>query len=335
SFSASSITKEKSSYNIKTPRLIGDTDYNVSVKPASGNSDNKYNILNPNIYNTTTKIRTKLELISGTGNVNHTIGYVKDVPFKHVVTYKLTNADNDKPLVSQPVDILGKNHERYVPARRVWDPKARQYIMEPAHVEVTPYYLNSTNDGIITVTYSDYGDFSLKTEYKGDNDSLPTDSGGNYVIIKKIVGEGKQVIIHSAGYGGWGTPSHWTTDNNGFNFSRDPNWLLAFTGETTLKFYDIDGNKISSKTYTITSGEGNTHINIPAEASTMDITCGIKDGGDHTTRKGIEAGKAAINYDGTAGGSLSTRNCHVITDTWDSDYIILFYGFDYDYSGYW
>ncbi|MDR3222258.1 MAG: hypothetical protein LBT66_00790, partial [Methanobrevibacter sp.] len=39
SFSASSITKEKSSYNIKTPRLIGDTDYNVSVKPASGNSD--------------------------------------------------------------------------------------------------------------------------------------------------------------------------------------------------------------------------------------------------------------------------------------------------------
>ncbi|MDR3222899.1 MAG: hypothetical protein LBT66_04065 [Methanobrevibacter sp.] len=60
----------------------------------------------------------------------------------------------------------------------------------------------------------------------------------------------------------------------------------------------------------------------------MDITCGIKSGGDHTTKKGIEAGKVAINYDGTAGKAISTRNCHVITDTWNSGYIKLYYGFD-------
>ncbi|MDR3222898.1 MAG: hypothetical protein LBT66_04060 [Methanobrevibacter sp.] len=60
--------------------------------------------------------------------------------------------DTGKPLVSQPVNILGKNQIIHIPERKVWDQNTKQWITNPTHVETTPYYLNSTNDGIITVT---------------------------------------------------------------------------------------------------------------------------------------------------------------------------------------
>jgi hypothetical protein len=57
----------------------------------------------------------------------------------------------------------------------------------------------------------------------------------------------------------------------------------------------------------------------------MSITAGVESS-DHTS-KTVEAGPDAINYDGTVAGKMSTRNCHVKTDTWDSGYIKLYNGF--------
>ncbi|MDR3222999.1 MAG: hypothetical protein LBT66_04585, partial [Methanobrevibacter sp.] len=233
------------------------------------------------------KITPKFEIISGTGNSNGRVGYAKDVGFNHVVSYKLTNADNNKPLVNELVTFKGG----------------------------TQSYRTNTK-GIIDVGYNSFGDYNLAASFAGDDYVTPTNIGQKTLSIKKIAGNGKQIITHVASWGSAFKASHWTS-SNGFSFKDDNNWILAFIAETTLKFYDIDGKKIGSDNhFTQTSGSDIKYVNVPANAATMSITCGAQDSGDHTTKSGLEAGKGAINYDGTVAGKWSTKNCHVKTDTW-------------------
>jgi hypothetical protein len=325
SFNAYSNTKKESSYNIKTPSLVDDKNYTVSVKLASGYSSDTYQIRNSKTSNVTTKIRPKLELISGGGNSKHNVGYAKDEPFNHIVTYKLTNADTGEPLVKNSVNIVGKDYIRHVPARRVWDPKARQYVMEPAHIETTPYFANTDNNGIITVVYNDFGSYNLNLIYDGDDDSIPAISLNPRLNIIKTAGKDKQLITHTANSGAAGSPNKWISPN-GFDFTKDNAWQLAYVAYVRVTFWDIDHNYISKTIFTRKVGQGLKYVDVPSNAATMDFFVGV-DGLFHeqTGINGIEAGPGALNFDGLIGAG--NRNCHVKTDTWDSTYFKLVNGF--------
>ncbi|MDR3292328.1 MAG: hypothetical protein LBT10_09310 [Methanobrevibacter sp.] len=282
-------------YNIDAPALIGDTNYTVSVKIAP-ESDSTYRIISPKDGNVTTKIRPVLTILNGTNNV----GYDKTAPFNHVVSYKLTNDRNGAPIASRSISFQSD-----IPAA------------------------TTDNNGIVNANYTAFGTYNLAANFNAaDNDIVTTKTiDSPNLTIYKIAGADKQIIVHTVSSGSVFKASHWNSPN-GFNFSDDKNWALAFEAETRIKFYDVDKNQIGSdEHFTLLSGSSDRYINVPYNAYTMDIECGAKSSGDHTTKTGIEAGPGAINYDGTVGGAASTKNCHVQTDTWDSGYIKLHNGF--------
>ncbi|MDR3223006.1 MAG: hypothetical protein LBT66_04620 [Methanobrevibacter sp.] len=283
-------------YNVITPRLRGDTNYTVTVKAAI----DTYNVNNSNVNNIITKIRPKF-IVSNTGNSNGNIGFAKDVAFNNYVTYKLVNENDNIPLANQSVKFVGliTTHTNY---SWYWDWKAQLDNPNGLYYNTTSPFNGVTNEnGIINLNYNAFGNYDLSANIVETPDIITENYRHQPLHIIKLAGERKHIITHTASSGGSATPSHWTTDNNGFDFSADPNWALGFISETRIWFYDLDGNQIGNEEhFTLDSGDGNKHIMVPANAATMDIECGIKNGGDHTTKKGIEAGKAAINYDGTA-----------------------------------
>ncbi|MDR3222900.1 MAG: hypothetical protein LBT66_04070, partial [Methanobrevibacter sp.] len=315
-------TGSVSTYNIATPYLRGNTDYDVSVKVAPENND-VYQISDPlKNYKTQTKIRPKFEIISGAGNANGNVGYAKDVGFTHVVSYRLLDENNNQPLVNQTIDFPGlakttstiTGYSNQAPTR--WG-FGLGFGQQPIYTTTTTPYLADTNEnGIINTNYKSFGNYNLAASYAGDGDIAPANIGQKTLSIKKLAGAGKQIITHVASWGSAFKASHWTS-SNGFSFQNDNNWILAFIADTTLKFYDIDGKQIGSDNhFTQTSGSDIKYVNVPDNAATMSITCGAQSSGDHTTKSGLEAGKGAINYDGTVAGKWSTKNCHVKTDTW-------------------
>jgi hypothetical protein len=267
----------------------GDRSY--TLRPRLVDTNGQAQSVLPNLVDVPTltvesKIRTKLVLETASGRV----AWNKYIPVNSEVKYKFVDEDN-KPIANKPINLLGT-------------------------------VLNSNNDGYVSINATSYGNISISATFPSENDpDYQNTSTPNWIDFVKVAGPDKEIITHTAGSGAWLSPSHWKDTGNGFSFSEDNNWILAFIAGVSIRFYDINGTEISRDDFQMTSGSKNHETAVPDNAAKMKFDCGIHSGGDWSWTPELVAGPGAINFDGTAGGSRSTKNLHVKTDTWDSGYI--------------
>jgi hypothetical protein len=271
-------------------------DRNYTLRPRLVDTNGQTQSVLPNLVDVPTltvesKIRTKLVLETASGNVV----WNKYLPVNSEVKYKFVDEDN-KPIANKSINFLGSVYK-------------------------------SNDDGYVSDNFTSYGNISINAAFANVNDpDYQNTSTSNWINLVNVAGPGKKIITHTASSGGSLTESHWDDTGNGFSFSEDGDWILAFKAGVHIRFYDVNGIEISRDDFQMTSGSSDHETVVPDSAATMKFECGVQSGGDWSWTPELVAGPGAIKFDGTAAKSISTRNCHVKTDTWDSGHIKLYDG---------